>query len=402
MSPDDIHPTAAARVARASTVTRVTPILADRFLFVEIETDAGIVGVGESGAWGHLEASAAAMAKFGEYLVGQDPAPIELHWARMHRFGHFRGAAIGGAISAIDIALWDIKGQALGQPIHALFGGPTRRNARIYAHVKAATAGEMLERCLLLREAGFTAIGHLNPLLDEDRSVPYFQPHARKIDRAIRLLHDLREALGDEIDLCVELHRRLTPPEAQVFCAEVAPLRPFFVEDPIPPQSPDAMATLAGRVPVPLATGERFHSLYEFQPLIARQAMAYARISVCLCGGITGARKIAALAEAFDVQIVPHNPLSPVSLAACMHLDAAVPNFAIQEWPGHVDPMSGDVTLRGTALVDDDLRPVGGFLDIPTRPGLGLALNRRAVAAHPPTKRPVAMRAHRDGFVTDQ
>ncbi|WP_333834795.1 enolase C-terminal domain-like protein [Rubrimonas sp.] len=378
----------------------MTPRLIDRFLYVEIETSAGLTGTGECGAWGHLEAAAAAVAKFGDYLVGRDPGPIEHHWQLMHRFGHFRGAAICGAISAIDIALWDIKGQALGAPIHTLLGGPIRREARVYAHVKAATGAEMLERCLILKDAGFTAIGHLNPFLDEDRSEPYWRPHAGKIDNAIRLLGDLRAALGNDVDLCVELHRRLTTAEAQTFCHEVAPLRPLFVEDPTPPQSPDALATLTERVPTPIATGERFASLFDFQPLIARQAMAYARVSVCLCGGITGARKIAALAEAFDIQIVPHNPLSPVSLAACLHLVAATPNFAIQEWPGKPDE-AGRIEVPGEALVAGAPQPSDGFIAIPGGPGLGVALNSQARSSGA-IARPVSMRAHRDGFVVDQ
>jgi galactonate dehydratase len=250
-------------------ITKVTPILADRYLFVEIETDAGLKGVGEAGAWGQLEAAAAAIAKFGDYLVGRDPGPIEDHWQIMHRFGHFRGAAICAAISAVDIALWDIKGQALGQPIHALLGGPTRQRARVYCHVKAKTADDMVERCVEMKARGFTAIGHLNPFLDEDRRHSYFATHAAKIGRAVETVARIREAVGDGVDLCLELHRRLTPAEAIVFAQEVEPFRPMFYEDPIPPTSHDAMARVDERIRLPLATGERFATLYDFQALFA-------------------------------------------------------------------------------------------------------------------------------------
>lgn len=388
-------------------IARVTPYLSDRYLFVEVETDTGLVGAGESGAWGHLEASKAAIEKYAAYLIGQDPAPIELHWHRMHRFGHFRGAAICGAISAIDVALWDIKGQALGAPIHALLGGPTRTRARVYCHVKAATREEMVARCLARRDEGYTAIGHLNPFLDEGRDALYHKSYAQKIGDAVAVVAELRAALGPQIDLCIEIHRRLGPAEAIAFAREIAPFRPLFIEDPVPPSSAEAMGRVADRIDIPLATGERFVSLYEFQAHILRGALSYARVSVGLCGGLTGARKIAALAEAFDVQVIPHNPLSPVALAACLHLDAAIPNFAIQEYPT-ANPgydgngaLNGSEALRGARLVDHAPRAEAGYVGIPCGPGLGVALTDAGRSA-PALARPVRMRGHLDGFVVDQ
>lgn len=388
-------------------ITRVTPYLADRFLFVEVETDSGLVGTGECGAWGHLEAAKTAIEKFGDYLIGQDPGPIEHHWNVMQRFGWFRGAIAGGAISALDIALWDIKGQAAGLPIHGLLGGPTRTRARVYCHVKAATREEMLARCLERKAQGFTAIGHLNPFLDEDRSVPYGKPHARKIAEAVSLVAELREALGPDVDLCIEIHRRLTPPEAIAFAREIAPFRPLFFEDPIPPTTPDAMARVAGAIDIPVATGERFSSLQEFQSHISRGALSFARISLCLSGGITGARKIAALCEAVDVGVIPHNPLSPVSLMACLQLDAAIPNFTIQEYPtsppedGTTEGPDSDRLLRGLDLVTSRPAVADGYVDIPTAPGLGTRLSQAGRTA-PVRRRTVSMRAGVDGFVVDQ
>jgi galactonate dehydratase len=382
-------------------IRALRPVFADRFLLLEVETDEGVTGLGESGAWGHLPASAAAIETFAEYLIGRDPAHIEQHWNVMHRFGHFRGAAIAGAISAIDIALWDIKGQVLGQPIHALLGGPTRDRARLYAHVKAPTRAAMLEVARDRKARGFTAIGHVNPFLDEDRSRPWFQTHAQKIDAGVRVVAELRETLGPEVDLCLEIHRRLTPPEARVFAAEIAPFRPLFYEDPMPPQGSDLMERIADGLPVPLATGERFFSLDEFRAHITRGALDYARVSVALCGGITGARKIAALAEAFAIQVVPHNPLSPVSLAAALHLDASVPNFAIQEYALSGELDGAEPALRGAALAEPSIHVADGFATIPTGPGLGLTLvpeERRT----PRVARRILMRPHRDGHVVDQ
>lgn len=386
-------------------ISRVTPYLSDRYLFVEIETDRGIVGTGECGAWGHLEAAFAAIEKFGAYLIGKDPAPIEHHWNVMQHFGWFRGAIAGGAISAIDIALWDIKGQVAGLPIHALLGGPTRSGARLYAHVKAATAEEMIERCLVRKSQGFTAVGHLNPFLDEDRSVPYDKPHARKIAEAAALVADLRAELGADVDLCVEIHRRLSAPEAITLGREIAPYRPLFFEDPIPPTSAKSMARVAASIDVPVATGERFATLQDFQTHVTGGALSFARVSVCLCGGITGARKVAALCEAFDIGTIPHNPLSPVSLMACLHLAASIPNFVIQELPtAEVDGVASgqlDRLLRGWDFVTDRPAIQNGYAAIPTAPGLGTSLTDRGRTA-PVVVRNVGMRAHADGFVVDQ
>jgi len=384
-------------------ITAITTVFADRFLFVVVETDAGVTGTGESGAWGHLPASASAVETFADYLIGRDPSLIEQHWNVMHRSGHFRGAAIAGAISAIDIALWDIKGQVLGQPIHALLGGPTRSRARLYAHVKAPTRARMIEVARDRKARGFTAIGHVNPFLDEDRDQPFFRTHAQKIEGGVRVVADLRDALGPEVDLCIEIHRRLTPAEAVVFADEIAHLRPMFYEDPMPPCGADAMGRISDGIGIPLATGERFFSLQEFQAHLARGALDYARVSVALCGGITGARKIAALAEACAVQIVPHNPLSPISLAAALHLDAAVPNFAIQEYALSGDQEDGGVkpTLRGAGLVTQDIEVAAGFATIPTAPGLGVAL-APDIAGTPRIRRDLSMRPHMDGHVVDQ
>lgn len=390
---------------QAQQIRKVEPLLVDRFLFVRVLTEGGLTGIGECGAWGQLEASAAAIQSFAGYLVGRDAGAIEDHWNVLQRFGHFRGAAIMGALSAIDIALWDIKGQALGVPIHALLGGPTRQRARLYGHVKAATVAEMVERCLELRARGFTAIGHLNPFLDEPREEPDFKAHARRMADAVACVQEVRAAVGLDVDLCLEIHRRLSPADAVVFGRAVEPLQPMFIEDPIAPGNPEAMAEVAAKLAVPVATGERFSSPGEFRTLLAQNGARYARVSVCLCGGITGGRKIAALAEAHGVEVVPHNPLSPVSLLACLQLAAAIPNFAIQEYPTSGDGwhMRSGSDLRGHEFVRG-LQPPDeeGFMAIPVTPGLGVTLDDEVLAARPALPRSIAMRRHRDGSPVDQ
>jgi galactonate dehydratase len=382
-------------------IVKVEPLFIDRFLFVRIETDQGFTGVGESGAWGHLEASAEAIRKFGEYLIGKDPRPIEHHWNVMLRFQHFTGAAISGAISAIDVALWDIKGKSLGVPIYELLGGAMRNKARLYSHCKGRTADKLVERAKRMKEEGFTALGCMNPFLEEGLTQPWFRSHAQKMQEGIQTVRRVREAVGPNVDLCVEIHSRMTPAEAITFGRAIEPFFPMFIEDPIRPYSPDAMAWVADHIPVPVATGERFISLHQFQTLLSRRGVEYLRPCISVCGGITAGKKIAALAEAYDAQIVFHNPLSPVNLAACLQLDANIPNFAIQEYPYDNVEIEGLDGLRGSRIVPGLAAPEAGFIAIPDGPGLGIELPLDAESRFPRRTLAIAMRPHVDGSVVD-
>jgi galactonate dehydratase len=268
---------------------------------VQVETDAGITGLGESGAWGYLEASEQVVKKFATYLIGQDPLRIEHHWQYLYRSSHFRGAAIMGALSAVDIALWDIAGKHFGVPVYQLLGGKCREKVRVYYHVFGRTTEELVAGCVAAKERGFTAVGHLTPFLDEPRTIPYFKTHVGKIREAIEAVRRYREAVGDAVDLCIEIHRRLTPAEAIVLARGIEPYHPFFCEDPILPDNFDAMGLVAEHIAVPIATGERLHTIQEFAMLLKRGAVHYVRPDVCMAGGITHSKKIAALAEAEHV-----------------------------------------------------------------------------------------------------
>ena len=378
-------------------ITKVTPLMLDRYLLVTVETDAGITGIGESGAWGFLEASESAIEKFGRYLVGEDPLRIEHHWQYMYRFSHFRGAAIMGALSAIDIALWDIMGKHFGVPVHQLMGGKVRDKARVYYHVFGDTTETLLAGIVDAKERGFTAVGHLTPFLDEERDVPYFKTHSDKIGDAIETVRRYREAVGTGVDLCIEIHRRMTPTEAVQLGLGIEEFHPYFFEDPITPDNFDEMAYVAEKINIPIATGERFSSLWEFQMALARNSVQYIRPDVCLVGGISGARKIAALAEAHHVGVVPHNPLSPVSTAACLQIAATAPNFALQEYPiGEDVPPKSDMV---TGMAEHDGK---GYLVISDAPGIGVELKPNAVENCPPVPREVVTRLHADGSVIDQ
>ena len=377
-------------------IIAVDAIPIDRYLFVEVRTDEGITGLGESGAWGFLEASAGAIKALARYLVGQDPLRIEHHWQYMVRFSHFRGAAIMGAISAIDIALWDIAGKHFGVPAYQLLGGKTRDKARVYYHVRGDTKEKLIQGVRDARAQGFTAVGHLTPFLDDSRKVPFFKTHVDKIKDAIRTVAAYREAAGDEVDLCIEIHRRLSPAEAIVLARGIEEYHPFFYEDPILPDNFDAMELVANHIAIPIATGEWFHSIHEFAMLLKRGAVQYVRPDVCMAGGLSHGKKIAAIAEAHYVGVVPHNPLSPVSTAACLQLAACIPNFALQEYP------TGEHEPPKSEIVKTTIKLENGYLIIPTEPGIGIELAEGAQEKYPPRPREVLSRLNIDGSVVDQ
>ena len=268
-----------------------------------------------------------------------------------------------------------------------------------------------LENCVKAKELGYNAIGHLS-LLDEPSSKPYFLPYTKMINEAVERVRLIREAVGDDVDLCLELHRRMKPGEAIAFAHAVEKYNPFFLEDPTTPDNFDSMALIANRVNVPIATGERLHTIQEFEMLLSRNAMAYARTSVCLCGGITGTKKIAAIAEAHGVQIVPHNPLSPVSTAACLQISLSTENFALQELPDHenisdTERFTSSESLKKADFKQSDLvtwvpKVVNGFIEIPTTPGIGIDLVEDVEKKYPYQRREINTRLQIDGSIVDQ
>ncbi|MFR1479641.1 MAG: mandelate racemase/muconate lactonizing enzyme family protein [Hydrogeniiclostridium mannosilyticum] len=309
-------------------ITDVKVIPVNKFLFVKVFTDEGITGLGESGDWGFLLSSGEVIESFREYLIGKNPMDIEHHWEYMYRCFHFRGAAVMGALSAIDIALYDIKGKALGVPVYQLLGGKCRQDPGL-SHVSERASGSYWTT--VWQKGRDLPPGHLSPSWTSPPE-PYFETYASMISGGAERIGKIREALGNDVDLCIENHRRMNPAQAIALAQQLEPFLPMFYEDPLIPDNFDAMALVASKIRIPLATGERIHTPQEYEMLVRRCGVDYLRVSIGLCGGFTGAKKISAIAEANQLGIIPHNPLSPVATAACIQMDAATPCFTIQEY----------------------------------------------------------------------
>ena len=360
-------------------IVDVKTIRAGKYLFLKIETDSEITGIGEAGAWSFLDATIGAINKFKGWLIGKNPFEIEQLWQMMYRNTYFRGAVIMSAISAIDIALWDIKGKALGVPVYELLGGKCRDRVRTYAPVFEFNAESMAQGCKCIQDRGFTAARLM--LTDEMNNCPVEMletTYSNRVTTAIEKVRRCREAVGDRFDLCVEIHRSMNPSEAAAVAEGILPYHPMFIEDPIPPDNHAVMSYIAGKTSVPVATGERFINIQEFELLLSENGARYIRPDVCVLGGITAAKKAASIAEAHYVGVVPHNPLGPISTAACLQLDACIPNFAIQEFPSFYEKGHEDQMMVEPFAVSD------GCIIIPDAPGIGIELVEDIEEKFPP------------------
>ena len=335
---------------------------------VRIRTDNGLTGVGQTACWGYPEAVNQVVLRFKDYLIGQDPFRIEHHWQYLYRMSPFRGSVLSGAISAVDIALWDIKGKHFGVPIWELLGGNCRDKIRLHLLGGAGTPEAMVGAAKEAVAEGFTAM-KFDPLPDG------YQDMA--VDRLIKTARDLtaaaREGGGPDLDLIVEVHRKLTPLTAISLADALAEFNLYFLEDPLQIDSIMSQGDVARRSRVPVGNGERLNTIWEFKELLALGGPQYVRPDVALAGGLTHCKKIAAIAEAYHCAVVTHNFLGPLVTAASVHLDASIPNFVTQEYT------KGDEDA-GNAVYKTVLRREGGYIPIPTAPGLGVELDDTLLA----------------------
>ena len=338
---------------------------------LRIHTDTGISGVGQTACWGYPEAVEKIVNTFEKYLIGQNPLRIEHHWQYLYRMGPFRGTALSGAISAVDIALWDIKGKHFGVPIWELLGGNCRDKIRLHLLGGGNTPETMFEAAKAAVEEGFTAL-KFDPL------VGGFQDMA--VDRLVKTARDLvaaaREGGGPDLDLIVEVHRKLTPMNSIVLESALAPFNLYFIEDPIQIDTITTQGQLAKRMTSPVGNGERFVSIWEFRELLESGGPQYVRPDVGLAGGLTHCKKIAAIAEAYHSAVVTHNFLGPLITAASLHLDTSIPNFITQEY-SKVDE------APESAVYKVAYQREGGYIPIPEAPGLGIELDDSLIEQTP-------------------
>ena len=349
-------------------ITEIKTYLIDRYLLVRIYTDTGIVGNGEAGYWEYHRTTAEHIRALGDYLIGKDPCLIEHHHQVIARNTHFSGVVLSAALSAIDIALWDILGKSVGLPVYQLLGGKCRDKIRVFENVGGDTVNDRAESAQRSVGDGFTSL----------RTSPFFTDFEKcessaNITHAIDIIAGIRDAIGYEIDLGVEIHRNLQPDEAITLAKALEPYRLKYYEDPLAPGSIEAHQYIAKHINIPMALGERCHDLFQFKDLVDRGMAAFVRTDLSLTGGFTQAKKIAGIAEGASVQVFPHLMGSPVNHAAFAHFAAAIPNYYAME--------AGLHTTAQRALVDRPFEISNGYREIPDRPGIGVEINEEAAAA---------------------
>lgn len=354
------------------------------WIFVKVLTDQpGLHGWGEATLEWKTRAVCATIEDLEPFVVGEDPMRIEHAVRRMTGFSFWPLGAIGlTAVSGIEQALWDIKGKVLGVPVHQLLGGRVRDYVRVYTHLHRAKIGSQVPTsdisafCDAVQETvemGYNAIklGFI-PYTGYDAPLPSVR-HVEKLAAAVR------ERVGDTIEIMTDFHGRPDSLEAsKAYVDAIAPIRPLFVEEAIQPGNAAAMADLARRVDCPLATGERLFTPREFAEIAEHRAVAYIQPDLAHCGGLTGGRKIAAIAEAAHMGVAPHNPMGPVAGAVALHFDLATPNFLIQEEAVGLVPWFRDICTEAYPL---DMK--NGVWGVPDSPGLGIEIDEAAAARHP-------------------
>ena len=341
------------------------------YYIIKVETDAGIYGLGEVGIRNWGGAIGKAIEHLSEIVIGEDPFSTEKLWQYMFRGGFFPADKVYScAISAIDIALWDIKAKALEMPLYKLLGGPVRDKVICYPHTQGDTVADLLDNCKRHIEDGWKFVRWHQPETGPSSVYVNNMNTLEPID-SVRLAEEqiatIREAIGPDIQICFDMHTRLDTAHAVALCKAVEPYRPFFMEDPLRSENPASYRTLARHVSLPIAAGEQWATKWPFREVIEEELINYARIDLCIVGGITEALKITHWAETHYIDIVPHNPLGPVSAAACVALCMASTNVGVQEMPRRPGSYATD-------LFPKQIEWEGGYAWCP-EPGMGVDFN---------------------------
>lgn len=372
-------------------------IVPPRWLFLKIETDEGLVGWGEPIIEGRANTVKAAVEELKEYLIGKDPMRIEDHWQTLYRSGFYRGGPIlMSAIAGIDQALWDIKGKFFNAPVYQLLGGPCRDSVQIYSWIGGDRPNEVGLAAREKLNAGFSAIK-----MNATEELHYIDSH-KKIDAVLERVAAIREFCGNEIEIGIDFHGRVHKPMAKVLAKALEPFRPMFIEEPVLPENNEALREVARSTSIPIATGERMFSRWDYKHLLSDGYVDIIQPDLSHAGGITECRKIISMAEAYDVAVAPHCPLGPIALAACLQVDAVSHNVFIQEQSLGIHYNVGNDLLD--YLADPTVFSYdAGYIQLPKGPGLGITVNeayvRRQSEIGHDWKNPVWR--HKDGTIAE-
>jgi galactonate dehydratase len=350
-------------------ITRLeTFLVKPRSLFLKIHTDEGLVGLGEPILEGRALTCAQAVAELEPYLIGQDPTRVMHHWQAMYRHAFYRGGPIlTSALSGVEQALWDLTGKAVGLPVYKLLGGPLRDRIRFYRGVGGRTPEEAANNARACAAEGYTA---MKTGVAGGRAARIVESPGY-VERAVNTFAAMREAVGKEVDIAIDFHGAISPQTASLLIKALEPYQPLFIEEPVQCQNVEVLADLAQKTHIPIATGERLFTKWGFREVLERRAASILQPDISHAGGIFEGRLIAGMAESYYAGIAPHCPLGCIALAACIQLDASIPNFLIQE--------QGSL---GVGILKQPFVVKEGFVDLPTGPGLGIELDEEALTEH--------------------
>ena len=344
-----------------------TFLVKPRWLFLKMHTDEGIVGLGEPILEGRALTCATAVKELEPWLIGEDPTRVVHHWQAMYKHAFYRGGPIlTSALSGVEQALWDCYGKYLGLPVYKLLGGPTRDRIRVYG---VAGGDDPDSAAQSVREAVAQGFNCLKTGLRTARSGRMIETPGFT-ERTVEIFAAMRAAAGPEVDIAIDFHGAVSPQNAKRLVKALEPYHPFFIEEPVQAQNVDVLADITHSTAVPIATGERLFTKWGFREVLEKRAASILQPDISHAGGIMECRIIAGMAEAYYAGIAPHCPLGPIALAASLQLDAAIPNFLAQE--------GGRITGEGYIKVP--FQHEGGYLPLPTGPGLGIELDEEALA----------------------
>ena len=364
---------------------------------VEIITDDGLSGWGEAVLEGHTDTVLECVHEMTEYLIGKDPGLIEDIWTTLYRAGFYRGGGVlMSAIAGIDQALWDIKGKHFNAPVNELIGGRCRDRIRVYSWIGGDRPSEVAEAARQKQKEGFTAIK-----MNATSELQFLDSYA-KIDAAVERVASIREACGRDFGIAVDFHGRVHKPMAKILAKKLEEFDPMFIEEPVLCENMEYFGEIAACCNIPIATGERLYTRYDYKRLFKAGGVDIIQPDLSHAGGITEVRKIAAMAEAYDIALAPHCPLGPIALSSCLNVDAVSYNAVIQEQSIGIH-YNKDKSVLDYVLNKDDFAFTDGYVAIPSKPGLGVEVNKELVIEENRTphhwKNPVWR--HNDGSIAE-